>query len=78
MDSRPADVSGPGISSRICLLIFLGCVSLSLLGYHRILSYGLTDMDTLAQIHEGKVGGFRDLGRLVTEELTGGRAGGIR
>jgi hypothetical protein len=55
-------------------LVFLCSALLTLLCFHRVLSYGFTDKDTLMHITEAKVEGLDDFRELLSKELTGGRA----
>jgi hypothetical protein len=55
-------------------LVFLCSALLTLLCFHRVLSYGFTDKDTLMHITEAKVEGLDDFRELFSKELTGGRA----
>lgn len=55
-------------------LVFLCSALLTLLCFHRVLSYGFTDKDTLMHIAEAKVEDLDDFRELFAKELTGGRA----
>ncbi len=56
------------------LLVLAASAFVTLVCYGRVLSYGLTDMDALMDVAEGRVESVSDALSLAGEKLTGGRA----
>ena len=70
LSSRPSALRGRELAAVVAVAsaLVLAC-------YASLVSYGLTDVDTLMNIAAARVDGLADLQALLLSKLTGGRAG---